>query len=393
MVIDPAYATRTGHNYSVNSLLVEQGQLQGLQVVVFANAALSPEPNTSSVFHASTYAYLPKNDIDALRLSYLLAETFSNDLRQFVQPALRQGDAILLHTINNAMLHGFGNWLRSLGEAALGGISIAFNLPPNMRIYDDDIVRFNHRHYAFAFDLLRETEHQIRYFCDTKAGSRLYSVLGAERVARRGLPTASGDEHQPTSAARPRGPITFFAPGEVRDEKGHLFLINGLVAISQQKLPWLADMRLRFASPAIPDHIRQFLASRPDLFEVIVEPHISNQRYWALLRDADIVVCAYDPKEYSCKSSSILWEALSLGKPVLVSAQSALAEELEEVGVTAGATVRYGDVASLEQALHSTIEAHPRLVEAAASTAEWYRKWVSAKEFLRWIMARSASSA
>lgn len=391
IIVDPAYSTRTGHNYSVNSLLVEQGKADGVPVLVFANATLSGEPATTPVFRTSTYGYRPSSDIDALRLAYLMAESFGQDLDRFVGPVLREQDTILLHTMNNALLHGFAHWLRSLRGVAPKRIVIGFNLPPNLRIYQPEIIRFNYRHYAHVFEQLQATGRDIRYFCDTKSGTQIYTELGARNVTRRGLPTASGAEYSFPAPTKTGGPLIFFAPGEIREEKGHPFLINALTAISESRPAWVGEMRLRFVHSLMPDNIRQFLEARPDLFEVVLEPVISNTRYWELLQQADIVVCAYDPKEYACKSSSILWEALALGKPVIVSQESTLAHELEELGIDAGVRIRYGDVASLAAAFEMAIRTKAQLTKKAEAASGWYRKWVSAHEFLAWIMSPLAT--
>jgi len=63
-----------------------------------------------------------------------------------------------------------------------------------------------------------------------------------------------------------------------------------------------------------------------------VAPPQDYQAYLQLLMDADAVLLPYDPSEYAYRSSNLFVEALGCGKPVLVTAGTAMADELERLG-------------------------------------------------------------
>ncbi len=385
IILDPSYATRTGHNHAANSLLLEAAGRMGIEARLFANAALPAEGPAVPAFRPSAYGFFPASDVDALRIAHLTAQMFIEDLARVVQPALAPGDLLLLHTANSSLLHGLAGWLQAHPQPLSYEAAIGLILPPDFRQTDARLEAFNRHHYALAFELLARLAIRLRYYAETAPMEALFVALGARPVTRNRLPLWA--EMGVAEAPRAGGEgALFFVPGEIRAEKGHAFLINGLVAIAQANPDVLRGVRFRFTAAAMPPDVAAYLANFPALFDLVQEKEISNQRYWELMREADFIVCTYDPRDYARRSSSIFFEAMAAGIPAMVSANTSMAADLESDAAGAGVCVEYGNVESLARATQQAKQGLGQYRARAQGVAPKYQRSLSAAEFLGWLM-------
>jgi glycosyltransferase involved in cell wall biosynthesis len=386
VILDPSYATRTGHNHAANTLLLEAAGRLGIEACLFANAALPPEGAAVPAFRPSAYGFFPASDVDALRIAHLTAHAFIEDLSRVVQPALAAGDVLLLHTPNSPLLHGLADWLHALPQPLSCEAAIGLILPPDFRQPDARLEAFNRHHYALAFELLARLPMRLRYYAETRPMEELFVALGARPMERNRLPLWA-EMGTAVSKSRSGGEgMVFFVPGEVRAEKGHAFLINALVAIAQANPDVLHGVRFRFTAAAMPQEVAAFLANFPALFDLVPDKEISNQRYWELMREADFIVCTYDPRDYNRRSSSIFFEAMAAGIPAMVSAGTSMAVDLESDAAGAGVCVEYGNVESLARATLQAKKEFGQLRAHAQSAAAGYQKSLSASAFLGWLL-------
>lgn len=386
-IIDPSYATRTGHNHAANTLLAEEAQKHGIGVGLFAHAALPGTGDAVRAFRTTAYNFFPANDIDALRLSAAIAQDFFEDLRVHVQPLLLPDDVLLLHTANNPVLHGFASWFRALPDPAACRVRIGLMLPPDFRQGEPEIARFNRQHYRFCFEMLAEQRSSIKYYVETQQMEDLFLHLGAHPISRNRPPSRVEFSSYLHHAGQENRPTVLFVPGEIRAEKGHEFIINGMIALARLNPAWLGKIRIRFTAVAMPDHVTMHLSQFPNLFEIVPEREISNERYWELLCQADGIVCTYDPKEYSHRGSNIFFEAMAAGIPALVSSGTSLEQELAENSAGAGLVVEYGNVDSLAEALQHVLAHADELSANARKVMKKYQHALSATHYLDWLMS------
>ena len=66
----------------------------------------------------------------------------------------------------------------------------------------------------------------------------------------------------------------------------------------------------------------------------LVDHPLSEEAYLQLLRDADVLLLPYRPETYKERTSGVFCEALSAGKPVIVSEGSLMARQVsrERIG-------------------------------------------------------------
>ena len=387
LIIDPSYATCTGHNHAVDSLLLAEARRRGIEAYVFAHASIAGSSDVIPAFRSTAYNYFPQDSIDALHHAHAIARSFAEDLSTHVQPRLAPTDILFAHTLHNPLLHGFAAWIASLSVPGDICVRVGLNLPPDFRQRRQDVALWNAHQYAFAFRLLTAVAPSTRFYAETQELEAQFLTLGAQPISHRRLPlrviTAGDSGFKPKSEDK----IIYFIPGEIRAEKGHEFLINGVLQIAAKRPQWLQRLRFRFTSIGMPDSVSAFLTQHPDIFEVVPETTISVDRYWQLMSEADVVGCTYDPVDYGTRASGIFLEALALGKPVLVSHRTSVAAEVASADSAYGLAVEFGNVSSLAAGLEQLVESYERLAHGANAVAERFQGELSAASFFDWLLA------
>jgi glycosyltransferase involved in cell wall biosynthesis len=390
IIIDPSYATFTGHNHAVNSLLLEEARGRGLDALVFAHSALPAADRVIPAFRTTAYGFSPENSLDVLQHAHSIGRSFAEDLAGRVQPLLVKDTVIFVHTLNNPLLHGFVAWLASLAAPHEVTVRVGFNLPPDFRQRRQDVALWNAHQYAFALKLLTAVAPGARFYAETRELQSLFAGFGAPSVSHRRLPLRVLTPPDGRVTAGGDGRLIYHVPGEVRAEKGHEFLINGILRIAERRPAWLERIRFRFTSIGMPAEVARFLLAHGALFEIVPETSISVDRYWQLMEEADVVGCTYDPADYATRASGIFLEALALGKPVLVSNRTSVGAEVAADGYAYGIGVDFGDVDSLASGLERMVSSYDALRRGAEAVADRVRNELSAASFFDWLLGKQS---
>lgn len=387
LILDPSYVTQTGHNHAVNSLLLSEARARGMEAMVFAHRSCAPARGIVPAFRTSAYGPLPADSLEALRHAYDMGHAFAHDLVEHVQPQLHPGDIVFAHTLLHPLLHGLAAWANSFQAPSGITFRLGLNLPPDFRQRRQDVVVWNAHEYAFAFRLLTAVVPSVRFYAETKELESQFAALGAHPICHRRLPLQIPLQEPSARQGRADAKLVYFMPGELRVEKGHQFLINAVVQIAASSPAWLERLVFRFTSIGMSESAAGFLAQHPKLFEVIPDTTISVERYAALIADADVVGCTYDPADYGMRASGIFLEAVAQGKPVLVSHHTSVAAEVAADDGAYGLAVEFGNVDSLAAGLERLVLSHDRLRRGAEAVAPRFQRELSAATFFEWLLA------
>jgi glycosyltransferase involved in cell wall biosynthesis len=104
----------------------------------------------------------------------------------------------------------------------------------------------------------------------------------------------------------------------------------------------------------------------------IVQKTLDEREYYQMMADADLVVLPYFQEVYRVMSSGPFVEALALGKPVVVTEDTWMSDQLQRFG--AGLTVRDRDADDLARVLCAARDDYPRLAEQAVARRE---RWIA----------------
>jgi glycosyltransferase involved in cell wall biosynthesis len=135
--------------------------------------------------------------------------------------------------------------------------------------------------------------------------------------------------HAVDSCKRPGNPPCFACLGSAREDKGFPEVLAAIDSLSASTQPINARFALQSSNP---DH-RSAVAltefrSAPKKHVSLVEHALSEEAYLQLLRDADVLLLPYRPETYRERTSGVFCEALSAGKPVIVSEGSLMARQV-----------------------------------------------------------------
>lgn len=168
----------------------------------------------------------------------------------------------------------------------------------------------------------------VRFYTDTPELTRDYESLGRYRFETLPIP------HLPRPQARDEdGRITLAYVGDAREEKGYDLLPDLVDTLNSR---YCDKIRFKIQSNLAggPPHqamvaARFLLETAGGNVELFKNPLTSNE-YNTILNDADILLLPYSRENYSVRSSGILIEALSLGRPVVVPTASWLSRQFED---------------------------------------------------------------
>lgn len=176
-------------------------------------------------------------------------------------------------------------------------------------------------------DLTEAGRGQTRLYADTEGLAGLYSTMSGLPVGQLPIPVTP-------SPRRPPGPV-FEAVylGDARDEKGFPILAQAILAMEAERRAGAVAFTLQShfnAEPGDPATARARAALREAGPGVrMVGAALDTDAYGALLGGADVVLTPYDPIAYQVRSSGVMSEALATGSPVLVTAGSWMAGQIQ----------------------------------------------------------------
>jgi hypothetical protein len=187
--------------------------------------------------------------------------------------------------------------------------------------------RWNATQWADALRDLAAAGGRVRLYADTEELARLYAEISGQPVARLPIPV--------TPARRlPRGPaFKVVYLGDARDEKGFAQLADAIGALENERRAGRMTFTLQSHFNSATGDARTAQA-RADLQALgagveLIETVLDGEPYRRLLGQADAVVLPYDAEAYRRRSSGVLVEAISSGAPVVASAGSWMAAELQ----------------------------------------------------------------
>ncbi|TCR70038.1 glycosyltransferase [Bosea sp. BK604] len=297
---------------------------------------------------------------------------FGEALKSYlIREAFQRHDHVLIHTVSMAELNS--------ALAALAGWSAGPKLHVVLR-RDADEPGIRSGHWATAADAFARVEgdaalaERVAFYTDSTSLSAQYSEI-APGIAFRVLPVP----YPPSEPAllgqdRKPGPLRITYVGDARLEKGY-HLLPGLMAELGTTLLDGRTARLVAQSNAAMSmedqpiiRARKGLARYPaSQVELIVNP-LSVSDFNALLAQADIVIFPYDAEKYRRRSSGILVQALAAGKPVVVPAQTWLADSAPP-----GAAVQFSTSDEFNRAVAIAIESYASLSDVAQRQAQIWR--------------------
>jgi glycosyltransferase involved in cell wall biosynthesis len=328
-VLDPGLQTQAGHHFALDLAIVSEARRRGLKVAVYSHRKVD-----RSVGRALTaqrlFSYSPYDDPSPLEdrdLAKLAGRTAIavRELEERRSELSSVDTLLLLHSYRITHLAALGTWLANLPIRDWPFVYLHNNIeilrgPPSANALERKV-------YIDSYDPYRQGQSRIKIGVPTITLQEVLSDITGIKPHVYPLAYAFPRLSKQSAAAGATLRIGWF--GTARLEKGFALLPKIVRALFDQ------HSRVNFVIQLCPGtepmeefemELRQ-IADRTDRLE-LVEGVLSYSKYSELLIGCGIVLISYDNRRYSGRTSSIFAEALAVGKPVVVPANSWMAEML-----------------------------------------------------------------
>ena len=158
---------------------------------------------------------------------------------------------------------------------------------------------------------------RIRFVTDSPILRSRYEAILQQSVTL--LPVVVS-RHAMESSKLPGSPPCFACLGSAREDKGFPEVLAAIDSLCASDRPVNARFALQSSNP---DHrsaaaLADFRSTSQEQVSLVDHP-LSDEAYLQLLREADVLLLPYRPETYKERTSGVFCEALSAGKPVIVS--------------------------------------------------------------------------
>jgi len=380
IILDPNFAHPHGHHMEWDLAIAAAAREREQDTLIFAHreCPLASKEGIEIVplFSHSTYESKHKDRIVGRFDDFTyFNDTLASELALIPRDRLGATDAVLVPTLTENHLLGYVSWMRTF-DAARAPLFILWLMfssglgPPAETGASTVADPFQALFYRLAFRRASEPGTPIHFFGGGRQLAREFSELVGSKIDAHAIPT------DPRSGIRAADrPAALLFAGDVKVDKGFMLL------------PGLAD-RLCAMWPGWDFLIHAnsntswgpASAAYKELTETVAPRHknlilltgrLSREDYLGLMHRADCLVSTYDPILYARKSSGVVWEAISLGLPMLVPANTWLQREAEEWGA-ACATYKDFSVDGIVESFGVFSESVPALRARCLEAAERY---------------------
>ncbi|MEB3229300.1 MAG: glycosyltransferase, partial [Synechocystis sp.] len=293
---------------------------------------------------------------------------------------LTNSDQVLIHTIGIAQVAALSDYLTQLGDRPCPTFHLLMR-----RDTEDPLV--NPDHDLQLKDCLKIIyqrglwPNKIRFYTDTPTLVKKHNSLSSIQFKQVPIPFR---QEKLTLAPLPKtdGVLNLVYLGDARTEKGYQHLPDVVEALWPD---YLATGKVRFfiqsnytvnglEGPVLAAKLK--LSQYPKKRVKLIDQAMTPEDYYQLLMSADLVILPYDPQSYQ-RTSGVLTEALAAGKPVVVPANSWLAEQVD-----ASRAGIYQDPQDLPQTVIETLKNLDQLAIAAQEFAPQWKTQQSPDRFI-----------
>jgi glycosyltransferase involved in cell wall biosynthesis len=382
VILDPNLEGEAGHHLAYDMAIARGAMARGEAVSIVANrrfAASTVEGvRILPHFSASTYAALHRDPVTGAADDWRgFNDLLQAELAVLPRTEFRPGDAVLVPTTTENHLAGYIGWMKSFDplEAPLFVLHLMFPSGVTVDAAGRQVVEepFRALFYRLADRVAQEEGPPVHLFASGGQHATEFSALFGRPIPPHPLPIRP--EPDPASPPAPRRALLF--AGDARADKGVALLPDLVPRLAGAHADWtfVAHVNGNAAWGEAREAVAllEALPARLPGFE-LAGGRLRRTDYMALARGVGIALFPYDPVLYRRKSSGVLWEAISLGTPVVVPAGTWLENEARHWG--AGHLAYAGH--SAEAIAAAFAAALPRIDELAAQSAEAGRRYRAA---------------
>jgi glycosyltransferase involved in cell wall biosynthesis len=395
-ILDPQLADLGGHYFNHDYQLVREVQRRGLAVSLYGRkpakltecqgVAITPVFTNDIFLEKATDPLIwPIENFSALNQAFL------EDLLSLGAERFHSDDLVYFPNILQNQVQAVAQWLQRLPAANRPAVALMFRYLNHAMDYvqsrqNKDMIAL---YYRFAVRELRAAHPRTLICADTTELARAYQQITGGPVVELPNPMdVSGLLDAAPTRPENAAPVVVYQ-GHTSPLRGFHFLpdIIERCARLQPRPRFVVQLQNRESalSMGLGPVVQRLEAFSPELVRV-VPGALSQEDYFRLLTDADVVLLPYTPTFYGSGSSGVFTEAASIGKVVVVSAGTVPARQGREydLGVV---TADKWTPAAMAEAVATALQRLPELRAKSAAGAERYRRENCAPAFWEKLLA------
>ncbi len=404
VILDPNLAGEAGHHLAYDMAIAREALARGEPVTIVANRRFAGAGidgvRILPHFTASTYAQLHPDPVTGAMDDWRhFNDLLQAELAQLPRSEFGAGDAVLVPTTTENHLAGFIGWMKQFDpiEAPLFLLHLMFPSGVTVDGAGATVIEDPLRalFYRLADRAAQEDGPPVHLFASGGQHAAEFSALFGRPIPAHPVPIRPEPGTVPGTVVQR---ALLFA-GDARHDKGVALLPDLILRLAAAHPAWrlVAHVNGHAAWGAAKD-ATQALAALADTVPNLeyAGGRLSRTDYEALARSVGIALFPYDPVLYRRKSSGVLWEAISLGTPVVVPAGTWLENEARYWGAGHIAYDAH-DAAGIAEAFAAALPRIGELTALSAAAGARYRAANGAAALMDqvaalWVRHKAAAS-
>jgi len=383
IILDPYLAHPHGHHMEWDLAIVAAARDREQDTLIFAHRDCPIESKDGleivRLFSHTTYECKYQDRIVGRFDDFTyFNDTLASELALIPRDRLHATDAVLVPTLTENHLLGYVSWMRTFDAARAPLFVLYLMFPSGLGVPNEIAARtvsdpLQALFYRLAFRRAAERGPPIHFFGTGRQLAREYSVLAGSTIEAHPIP------YDPRSlkSQREKGrPTALLFAGDAKADKGFTFIPELADRLCAKWPGWDFLIHVNLGSswgPTLQAYNELRTAVSPHHDNLIVQTgRLSRKDYVEFMDKADCFVATYDPVVYARKSSGVIWEAISLGLPMLVPADTWLENESREWGAGCRSYKEFS-VDGIVESFADFSEAMPSLRAQSAEAAERYQ--------------------
>lgn len=393
-IIEQSAMTAGGHYYAYTRTVAEAASKGGLDVVILENRRFRGDWKLPDAVKIPTFTHTWGEAGNLWITDWGPGNVAYEFVAATRQAPARAGDHVLFHTLSYAELRAVLMYL--------GDLSHTDDLPffHILLRYDPDVLESSLETYRPLFDRIAASpilSAKVLFHTDTDPLSEAFGRLSGVPFTTLPIPFAQDRLISALADRRPRKfgePVSILYLGDARLEKNYAHLP---AALTQLWSEFIEPGRLNFVlqsnfntpggEPGIMAALQGLGQYSPRHVEIISEP-MAFEDYHNRLAQADAVIVPYDADRYQARSSGILIEAMAAGKPVVTSAGSWMATQVD-----ASHAVLHEGPAEIGNAVATLVRDFDTYSKGGQVRAAKILAWSSGENFVRSLIESAAIKA
>jgi glycosyltransferase involved in cell wall biosynthesis len=372
-IVNPCLKNLVGHYFEYDRSLVAPARQRGYEVVILGHQQAEPAisemmPLQKSFTRDIWHTYPSLKHLNANVDFFVCNLHFYRELRRALSKiSITSNSVVFAHTFTTAQLLAWAWYAWSLPSQTAPQIVLLLRYQPAF---------YANRCAEWAFRILEHVSKRgrIRLASDSHRLAEQYGRLTFIPVEEFPIPHTEHISLSSEASIAAEGvckPLRFVSLGDARDEKGFLEILDAITILHRtQKLDrFQFVLQSNRAAPDVQAKIDEFSARNIPNVRLIPEA-LSSDQYYALLESADVVLLPYWRSIYEARTSGIFAEAVAAGKPVIVSEDTWMSDQLLKFG--AGILCRDRDPGDLNRAI---CEISDNYLPASQFARERRREW------------------